>query len=226
MSKGKIFLSAILLLGYAFFSFLMLQITLQYIPFNTDVAFLRIKQEEIALTYYKIAFFVHVYTSMLALLAAFTQFSKTILNKFPKVHRIGGWIYMITIVFFAGPSGLVMGYHANGGWSSQLAFCLLAILWIVFTVIAFLKIKQKDIIQHQNFMYRSFALTLSAITLRLWKYILVALFMPKPMDVYRIVAWLAWVLNLLIAEIIIFRYYQYHSNAKHKNTQTQSESTL
>jgi hypothetical protein len=57
-------------------------------------------------------------------------------------------------------------------------------------------------------MIRSFALTLSAITLRLWKYIIVMGFQPKPMDAYQIVAWLGWVLNLVIAEIIIYKYYR------------------
>lgn len=204
----KPYYSIPILFIYAFFCLLMVKITAQYIPYDTDVAFLRIKQDEIALTYYRIAFFIHVYTSMFALLAGFTQFSETILKKFPKTHRTSGWLYIIIIVFFAGPSGLVMGYHANGGWSSQLAFCLLSVLWIYFTVMAFIKIKNKDIVKHKHYMYRSFALTLSAITLRLWKFIIVFLFMPKPMDVYRIVAWLAWILNLIIAEFIIFRYYQ------------------
>lgn len=208
MKKKKVFLYTIFLISYTFFCYLMLRITLQYIPYDTDVAFLRIKQDEIALTYYRWAFFTHVYTSMLALLAAFTQFSKTILRKFPKIHRLGGWIYTVTIIFFAGPSGLIIAYHANGGWSSQLAFCLLAILWIFFTIMAIYQIRKKDMIRHKHFMYRSFALTLSAITLRVWKYVLVAIFLPKPMDLYRLVAWLGWVLNLVIAEIIIFRYYQ------------------
>jgi len=114
----------------------------------------------------------------------------------------------VTVVLLAGPSGLVMGYHANGGFWSQLAFCLLSVLWIYFTVMAVVKVKQKDIEAHRKFMIRSFALTLSAITLRLWKYILVALFMPKPMDVYRLVAWLCWIGNLVIAEIIIYKFYQ------------------
>lgn len=196
------------LLIYAFFCYLMVNITLQYIPYHTDVAFLRIKQDEIQFQYYKIAFFIHVYTSIFVLIAGFTQFSKQLLSKFPSVHRTMGWIYFIIVVFLAGPSGLIMGYHANGGWSSQLAFCLLSILWIYFTLMAFIQIKNKNIIRHQHFMYRSFALTLSAITLRLWKYIIVGIFEPRPMDVYRIVAWLAWVLNLVIVEIIIFRYYQ------------------
>lgn len=54
-------------------------------------------------------------------------------------------------------------------------------------------------------MIRSFALTLSAITLRLWKVVLVKLFHPAPMDVYMIIAGLGWIPNLIIAEYFIIK---------------------
>ncbi|WP_271769984.1 DUF2306 domain-containing protein [Aquimarina algiphila] len=184
----------------------MLQITLQYFPINFDVAFLRIKQQYIHLTHYKIAFYIHVTFSIFSLFAGFTQFSKKIRTKLPKIHKSIGWIYLVSVLIFAAPSGLILGYYANGGFWSQLAFCILAIGWFWFSLQAFLSIKQKNYRKHQIFMIRSFALTLSAITLRSWKYIIVLAFQPRPMDVYQIVAWLGWVLNLLVAEIIILKH--------------------
>jgi len=58
--KKKNFFFVALILIYLFFCYLMLQITLQYIPYNTDVAFLRIKQDVIDLPFYKIVF-LHMY---------------------------------------------------------------------------------------------------------------------------------------------------------------------
>lgn len=194
-----------LLLVYSYFCYLMLLITLQYLPLDTDVAFLRIKQADMQYVYYPWAFFIHVYTAIFVLIMGFTQFSKRVQRRFPAVHRISGWIYVVIVIGLAGPSGLVMGLHANGGWSAQIAFCLLSVCWILFTLIAVLKIKKRDIIQHRKWMLRSFALTLSAITLRAWKYVLVACFHPKPMDVYRWVAWLGWLVNLIIIEIYIYK---------------------
>lgn len=43
--------------------------------------------------------------------------------------------------------------------------------------------KQKKFIEHRNYMMRSYALTVSAITLRAWKWLFVSLFHPRPMDV-------------------------------------------
>ncbi len=189
---------------YSYFFWLMIKITLQYWPVNTDVAFLSIKQDYVHLLHYRVAFFTHVFSALFVLLAGYTQFSPAIRRKYPKVHRQLGWLYAIVTVFLAGPSGFIIGIYANGGLSSQIAFCLLAILWIVFTIVAILRIIKRQIASHRIWMIRSFALALSAITLRAWKYILVALFHPKPMDVYQVVAWLGWTLNLLIAEILIF----------------------
>ena len=66
-------------------------------------------------------------------------------------------------------------------------------------------IQKGNVIDHRKWMMRSYALTLSAITLRLWKWGIVKVFEPRPMDVYRVVAWLGWVLNALVAEYIIRR---------------------
>lgn len=199
------------MLLYAFFFWLMLKITLQYVPIKNDAAFLAIKQDYVHLTHYRIAFFIHVFSAIFVLLAGFTQFSKNIRAKFPAVHKRMGWLYVVVTLFLAGPSGFIIGIYANGGVSSKIAFCLLSVLWILFTVLALLKILKKQVLSHRKWMIRSFALALSAITLRAWKYILVALFHPKPMDVYQIVAWLGWTLNLVIAEIIILNKFD-HEN--------------
>lgn len=195
--------NALLFFVLLFFLYLMFEITLQYIPFNTDTAFLRIKQDYISLLHYKIAFFIHVYSSLFVLLAGFTQFSGSILYKFTQLHKNAGRIYVVAVILLSAPSGFIIGLYANGGLSSRIAFCLLGVLWFVFTFLAYKAIKKGDVEKHKSFMYRSYALALSAITLRAWKYLLVILFHPHPMDAYRIVAWLGWVPNLLVAELII-----------------------
>ncbi|MEZ4799936.1 MAG: DUF2306 domain-containing protein [Flavobacteriales bacterium] len=190
-----------LILLLAFFSYLMLEITLQYVPMRFDVAFLKIKQSQVQLPFYRVAFYVHVYTSMLALLAGFTQFNKKFRSN-SSVHRNVGKLYVAVILGLSGPSGFIMALFANGGFSSQIGFSLLAIFWMTSTLQAFRSAKNKDFIQHRNWMILSYALTLSAVTLRLWKMGIVWAFQPPPMDAYRIVAWLGWVPNLLVAFLL------------------------
>ncbi|WP_333808418.1 DUF2306 domain-containing protein [Flavobacterium sp.] len=199
-------------IGYIYFSYLLLLITLQYIPYHTDVAFLRIKQEVIVLNHYKIAFFTHVYTSIFLMVFGAIQFSNYIQKKHIKLHRISGGFYVGILLLLSGPSGLVMSYYANGGLLAQVSFLLLSTFWILFTFLSFYFILKKQIIKHQKFAIRSFALTLSAISLRLFKYLLVFFFEPLPMDAYRIAAWSGWIFNLLVAELII--YYKFLRNSK------------
>jgi uncharacterized membrane protein len=191
-----------------FFSWLMLLITWQYVPARPDVAFLRVKQEVSSALFYRLAFFAHVYSSMFVLLSGMLQFSRTVRKRWPVVHRWSGRIYVSVILFISGPSGLVMGFYGNGGRIAKAAFCLLAVLWMYFTFQGFRQVKAGNITAHREWMYRSYALTLSAISLRLWKWGIVLAWAPAPMDVYRIVAWLGWTGNLLVAELLIRYYYR------------------
>ncbi len=189
-----------------FFIYPMASITMQYIPYNTDVGFLRIKQQYINIDVWRTAFFIHVYTSMLVLFAGFTQFSKYIMKYRPKLHRLLGYVYVGNILFITGPASFIMSLYANGGKISIIAFTLLATLWMFFTAKALFFAKQKNFKMHKIYMIRSFALTLSAITLRAWKFIITNTLELPPMDVYQIVAWLGWAVNLIVAEWYIRKY--------------------
>ncbi len=206
-TSAKFLRISVLYLLLAFFSYLMLRITLQYVPINLDVAFLQIKQDYINIIPWRIAFFVHVFTSMFALVVGFTQFNNFILKKYKDIHRTIGKLYVFVVLFLTGPSGFIMALFANGGITSRLAFLTLDLLWITFTCIAFRYALKKQFNTHKKFMYRSYALTLSAVTLRAWKYALVFLFHPAPMDVYRLVAWLGFIPNLLLCEYLIYKKY-------------------
>ncbi len=186
-----------------FFSFLMLRIMFFYIPIRDDAAFLQLKTDYLHILPWKIAFFVHVFTSILTLLAGFTQFSKSFLQKYPKLHRKLGYAYVFNILIVTGPAAFIMSFYANGGLTSRIAFITLSILWIAFTALALFFAVKKKFKLHQAFMIRSYALTLSAITLRIWKMGLANFTDILPMDRYRIVAWLGFGLNLIVAEFII-----------------------
>jgi uncharacterized membrane protein len=208
--------NAALLLTLAFFTWLMARITMAYIPYNTDVGFLRIKQHYIGVDHWRIAFFIHVYASLWVLLAGFTQFSKNILRNNPRLHRTFGYIYAADVLLVTGPAGLLMGFYANGGLPSRISFVLLATFWIFFTAMALVKARQGNFKSHRKYMIRSYALTLSALTLRAWKWSITHSFELPPMDVYRAVAWLGWVPNILFAEWLIWRSRKKRSNSIQK----------
>ncbi|MCQ9635106.1 DUF2306 domain-containing protein [Chryseobacterium sp. WG23] len=193
----------LLILGFGYFFWLMLKITLEYIPFNPNVSFLMIKQTEVQdRPEYLVFFYIHVYTSIFLL---FTGFLAILRKDFGirNFHRNIGKVYIFLILILAAPSGIYMGFFANGGYLSKISFVILGSLWWVSTYKAYQSAKQKKFKEHKQWMWRSFALTLSAITLRMWKVIIVYLFHPNPMDVYQIIAWLGWIPNILLIEYLI-----------------------
>ncbi|ASK31312.1 hypothetical protein CEY12_14905 [Chryseobacterium sp. T16E-39] len=196
-------LKILLILGFGYFFWLMLQITLEYIPLRADVSFLMIKQTEVDhRPEYLPIFYTHIYTSIFVLLFGFFA----ILRKdfgLKNFHRNAGKIYILLLLIFSAPAGIYMGVFANGGFFSKASFVILGCLWWVTTFKAYQYAKQKKFTLHKQWMWRSFALTLSAITLRMWKVIIVYLFHPNPMDVYQIIAWLGWIPNILLIEILI-----------------------
>ena len=206
MKKYLNYTQLIWVLFFAYFFILMLQITLRYIPAGSEIAFLQIKQTEVnSIKAYLPIFYIHVYSAIFVLFAGFTQFNSKIQSGYKRVHRVLGYFYAAVVLLLAAPSGIFIGCFANGGIISKVSFVLLGILWFYFTIKAIILILKRDVINHKKYMWRSFALTCSAITLRLWKVILVYLFHPAPMDVYQIIAWLGWIPNLLLAEWLIKR---------------------
>jgi uncharacterized membrane protein len=184
-------------------TFLMLRIVIDYSAFHDDTRFLRYKLDYIHIPVWKTAFYIHVFTGILALMAGFTQFSAGFLNNHRSLHRFIGRLYAILILFINFPAGMVLAVNANGLLPSRIAFTLLDCLWFAFTAKAVLAARQGRIKKHKQYMIRSYALTFSAITLRSWKIILANTVHPDALTLYMIDAWMGFVPNLLIAEWLI-----------------------
>lgn len=204
ISGFYLFFKIVLILIFGYFFWLMLRLTLEYIPAQSDVSFLMIKQTEVNThTEYLYFFYAHVYTSIFVLFSGFIAVFVKPKAAFRNLHRFFGKIYVILLLLLAAPSGIYMGFYANGGILAKISFVILGILWWFTTYKAYLEIRKKNVLNHKKWMYRSYALAVSAITLRLWKVVLVYFFQPNPVDVYEIIAWLGWVPNLILTEILI-----------------------
>jgi uncharacterized membrane protein len=199
-------ISAFVLVGLMlFFCALMFRITYPYFSFRYDVDFLLTKQTVLHITAWRWAFYVHIGTSILVLFFGVLQFIRPVLNKAPKIHRLLGKIYVAVVLFLAAPSGFILGLYANGGWLARTSFVSIAVLWWYFTFSAYRYAVKGKFKLHKAAMYRSYALTLSAITLRTYVYFLSGLIYLPAKDMYTLVAWLSWVPNLIVAEILIRR---------------------
>lgn len=200
----KTWLNILKTLFLGLFTVLMFQIIWPYTSWELDVDFLLTKQEFIHLGYYKAAFYIHIFSSLVVLGSGIILFSKTVLRKMPRLHRITGKTYVGLVLLLSAPSGLIMGFFANGGWAAQLSFILLSPIWWWFTWKGYTTIRSGDIAAHRIWMYRSYAISLSAITLRIGQLILNTWGYFDPEMQYVFLSWSSWIINLVILKTYFY----------------------
>jgi hypothetical protein len=202
-SLPKRIFSLLCVLSLIFFCGLMYNIILPYTSGKTDIDFLLSKQPIIHLKHYRWSFYLHIFSSLLILAAGLTQFSSYILQRAINIHRWIGKIYTFGILIISAPAAFVMSFYANGGWIAKPSFLLLSLLWWYTTWQGYQAIRLKAVRVHAVWMLRSYALTFSAITLRLMQAGFAAYTQIDLDTTYQIVSWTSWILNLLVVEWVI-----------------------
>lgn len=177
--------------------------TFRYFNFDPHFGFLRLKQQAVATGWYLPAYYSHVLIGGIILVAGLLQLHPKSSRRYKRIHRALGYIYVMGILFLAAPGGLVMSLFIGRGPFVLSSFLLQSVLWFMFTAIAFNKIRQGDIVAHQQWMWRSYALTFAAVTLRVYIFFTSYQFNLNDATAYATLAWLSWVPNLLVAEFLI-----------------------
>ncbi len=141
---------------------------------------------------------VHAGGASTALLIGWLQFLTGLRARRPAVHRWTGRAYVIACLV-GGLSGLMLAIGTTAGPVGGVGFGLLAVAWLLTTALGWRTAMERRFAEHRRWMIRSWALTLAAVTLRI--YLPASMLLPWPMDTsYIAIAWLCWVPNLLITE--------------------------
>jgi uncharacterized membrane protein len=177
-------------------------IPLAYISPDSESGFLELKDKALLQSIgWKIGFNAHIISGGIAIMIGWVQFSRNLLAKYIKWHRAIGKVYVVAALI-CGLSGIYVGFHANGGPIAAAGFISVAIIYFYTTLKAYLHIKNKQISQHQAMMMYSYSACLAAVTLRLYVPLL-TYYLDDYLQAYRIAAWLSWIPNLIIAQILI-----------------------
>lgn len=145
---------------------------------------------------------VHVICGPLALVLGAFQFPASVRRRWPRLHRVIGKGYFV-MVAGAALSGLWLAAVAYGGVVARSGFALLAVVWLVTAYVAWREIQRGEVVAHQRWVMRSYALALSGVTLRLWIAVLVSLPGWDFAAAYAVIAWLCWLPNLALAEWMV-----------------------
>ncbi|MEY9214276.1 DUF2306 domain-containing protein [Thermobifida halotolerans] len=160
---------------------------------------------------------VHAVTGGVALLSGPPQFSRR-LRRHRTWHRWTGRVYLFAGVLPSALTGIVAALLTPSGPASMAAFLMLDVLWITTALAAYHAARTRRFAAHREWMLRNFALTFSAVTLRLWLGVLIAVQLPwlesgyngdfeRLFDTaYAITHWVAWLPNLLLMEVYLARH--------------------
>lgn len=108
----------------------------------------------------------HTLAGILALLIGPINFSTRIRKRYVRLHRVLGRIYVISV--FVGASTGVALASGRPGFPGT---CGQAAAWVVCTTAAFLTARNRQIVQHRQWMARSYAVTFTFVSsrvLNLW----------------------------------------------------------
>ena len=161
-----------------------------------------------------VGLFVHAFSGGVALILGPFQFLSGLRQRRPTLHRWMGRIYLSGILL-GGLSAFIIAPGMISGLVGEFGLILLALLWLWTGFMAYTNIRAGNVTVHREWMIRNYALTFAAATLRLWLGTLIATQLPSLMttydgnfdalfvEVYRVVMWISWVPNLIVAEMII-----------------------
>jgi len=150
----------------------------------------------------------HLFFGPVALAILPFQLAAGIRRKAPMVHRWLGRVYAAAVLLSGLPS-FALAFNTSAVPIAAAGFATLGVLWIIVTAQAVRLAMRREFAGHRAWMIRSAAMTFAGVTLRIYLGIAAGLVGFETQAqfhiTYQIVAWLAWVPNVIIAEWIIRR---------------------
>jgi uncharacterized membrane protein len=144
----------------------------------------------------------HIAGGLLAILIGPLQFWPKMRRDYLQAHRIAGRVYVVTVLGGA-CAALGLAATSNVGAAYAAGLSGLAVAWLTTTGMAFLAIRRKNLLQHKQWMVRSYVVTFAFVTFRLADDSMRAGHLLGDDERAKLLAWACWALPLLLAEVAI-----------------------
>lgn len=148
---------------------------------------------------------VHVTTGFVFMVLGPVQFLASIRNRFLSFHRWSGRVFLLaSLVGVISALTFVPMLPVFGSFSTRVGVVFAAAVFMVSLVMGFVRIRQRQIAKHREWMIRLFAIGLGISTFR----VLLPLLMMPPLsatfpEAWDTVVWLGFAINMLVAEVWI-----------------------
>jgi len=144
----------------------------------------------------------HVTCGILALLIGPTQFSRAIRSRHLKLHRLGGRVYLLSVLV-GGTSGLVLAVTSSVSLAYAWGLGSLSFAWLLTSGMAFISILNRNVDQHKEWMIRSYVVTFAFVIFRLVADALQFFSIGTEGDRLTLMSWACWAIPLLIVEAVL-----------------------
>ena len=146
--------------------------------------------------------FPHVLGGLFAAVIGPLQFWPRIRRDFLAFHRIAGRIYVVTVLL-GSVAALGLASTIEDAAAYSLGLVGLAVAWLTTTAMAFVAIRRSNLVQHKQWMVRSYVVTFAFISFRLADELMDAFDILSGPERARLLAWSCWAVPLLFAEVAI-----------------------
>jgi hypothetical protein len=146
--------------------------------------------------------FPHLLGGLVALIVGPFQFWARIRNGYPKVHRICGRIYLVSVLIGA-VAGMAMAVTSSRGLAYGSGLFGLAVAWLLTSGMAFVSIRKRNFIQHKQWMVRSYVVTFAFVTFRVVNNLMIYFGIGQVTDRLGLLSWACWAVPLLLTELVI-----------------------
>ncbi|GAA3095047.1 hypothetical protein GCM10020001_008770 [Nonomuraea salmonea] len=120
----------------------------------------------------------HVVFGSIAMITCCLQIWPWFRARYPRAHRRIGRVYVFAGCLPSGLLGLTVGVATPWGPVTMVSNVLLALLWLGCTLAGWRMARQRRFADHRRWMVRSFALTMSIVTNRIYGVLFGILFFP------------------------------------------------
>lgn len=144
----------------------------------------------------------HIAASSVALIIGPFQLWMGFTRRFMWIHRKTGMLYMLSVaVASVGAFYLAVTTQRSYVFASSLGS--VAFAWVLTIGLAYAAIRRRMIVQHQEWMIRSYVLTFSFVTFRMVVGVLTFFDVGERAERLDVASWFAWAIPLLLAEAIL-----------------------
>ncbi len=131
------------------------------------------------------------------------QFISSFRVKYPKLHRINGYLIIVGTLFLI-PTGFIFAFqHSYVGFAEQVPTVFYATIYFGSLVMALKSIYNKNFLEHREWMIRVFAMAQGIYSIRVWYSLFFHLTDLSSMEFFATSFWIGIAFNLVVGEIWI-----------------------